>query len=90
MASDNATIYSCALGPDSPFRARKPAVGTAEAVALKVIDRSNSSHQYCRVPAVLSEIRVLERPRDAPHVCQLLDFGVSADAYYLVRRRLPL
>lgn len=55
-------------------------------VALKVIDRDNSSHQFSIFPDVFSEIRLLSQLSDQRNVCQLLDYGVSADSYYLVMR----
>ena len=74
-----ATVYSCPLGA---WSAERPA-----AVALKVIDRSNSARHFCPFPDVFSEVSILSRLRQQRGICHMFDFGVSRNAYYIVMRR---
>lgn len=77
----NATVYRCNL-------VSKPAHGSPtlepQVVALKVIDRSSSANHFCPLPDVFSEIRVLMRLRGCEGACQLIDYGVGSDSYYIV------
>lgn len=76
----NATVYRCNHAPKLPngSHALEPQV-----VALKVIDRSSSANHFCPLPDVFSEIRVLMRLRGCEGACQLIDYGVGPDSYYI-------
>ena len=80
------TVYKCTIpapeGPSSPtLLGRMPQV-----VALKVIDRSSSANHFCPLPDVFSETRVLSRLRGCEGACQLIDYGVGPESYYIALR----
>ena len=71
----HATVYRCTLAACG--------ASGSDIVALKVIDRSSSANHFSPLPDVFSEVRVLSRLRGCEGACQLVDYGVGPDSYYI-------
>ncbi len=60
---------------------------TSAQVMIKAIDLPSSPYERCVLPDMFSEVSILERYRGVRGICQLIDFGLSSDAYWLVMKR---
>jgi serine/threonine protein kinase len=68
------------------FRCTLPAMGEASpaTVALKLVDLPTSIHDPCAAYDLYGELTILERLRSEPGMCQMLDFGVDDECFYVV------
>jgi hypothetical protein len=68
------------------FRCTLPAMSEASprTVALKLVDLPQSIHDPCAAYDLYSELTILERLRMEPGMCQMLDFGVDDECFYVV------
>ena len=80
-----ATVYRCSITSTHLDVSQAPthAPLDPQVAALKVIDRSSSANHFCPLPDVFSEIRVLMRLHGCEGACQLMDYGVGPDSYYI-------
>lgn len=69
--------------PANPASTQAP----AQAVVIKTIELPGSPYDGSVLADVFGEVSILERFRGAPGVCQLLDYGMANDAYWIVMRR---
>ncbi|EFJ50375.1 hypothetical protein VOLCADRAFT_116901, partial [Volvox carteri f. nagariensis] len=81
-----------ALAWPSPVSQGEAAAAVAAAAApmqvvIKTIQLPSSSHDPCVLADVFGEVSVMERFRGHECICQLLDYGMHNDAYWLVMRR---
>ncbi|GIL55554.1 hypothetical protein Vafri_11104 [Volvox africanus] len=56
-------------------------------VVIKTITLPGSSHDSCVLADVFGEVSVMERFKGHECICQLLDYGMRDDAYWIVMRR---
>ena len=54
---------------------------------IKTLDIPLSSYDRCVLQDVYAEVSLLERYRGEEGICQLLDYGVVGDSYWLVMKR---
>ncbi|KAK3247711.1 hypothetical protein CYMTET_42796 [Cymbomonas tetramitiformis] len=68
------------------FRCKVPALGpmSPESVALKLVDLPQSIHDQCMAYDLFGEIGLLESLKGEPGMCQLRDYGVDDECFYLV------
>ncbi|OQR84187.1 hypothetical protein ACHHYP_13746 [Achlya hypogyna] len=74
------TIYKCTA--EIPLR-------DAESLAIKLLAPQSFAHERSVLGAVYNEVLVLERLRGCPAAIQMLDYGVSADGYYIAMEYAP-
>ncbi|KAG2493918.1 hypothetical protein HYH03_007854 [Edaphochlamys debaryana] len=56
-------------------------------VVIKTIQLPSSAFDGCVLPDVYGEVAIMERFRGCEGICQLLDYGMHDDAYWIVMRR---
>ncbi|GLI60470.1 hypothetical protein VaNZ11_002628 [Volvox africanus] len=56
-------------------------------VVIKTITLPSSPHDSCVLADVFGEVSVMERFKGHECICQLLDYGMRDDAYWIVMRR---
>ena len=54
---------------------------------IKSIDLPSSSYDRCVLPDMYGEVLILERYKGCPGICQLIDFGLAPEAYWIVMKR---
>ncbi|GAQ90638.1 hypothetical protein KFL_006660010, partial [Klebsormidium nitens] len=58
-------------------------------VALKMVNVPGSVHDPCVFHDLYSEVAILEKLKGDPSACQLYDYGVDENCYYLVLKHYP-
>ena len=54
---------------------------------IKAIDLPTSSYERCVLPDIYGEVLILERYRGCRGICQLVDYGLAPEAYWIVMKR---
>ncbi|GAX76274.1 hypothetical protein CEUSTIGMA_g3718.t1 [Chlamydomonas eustigma] len=61
--------------------------GATEQVMVKVVELPGSLHERCVLPDVYGEVRILERYRGVRGICQLIDYGLAPEAYWVIMKK---
>lgn len=68
------------------FQCDLPGIPGPASVALKVVELPKAVHDPCSWVDLFSEVTILEHFADQPCICQIHDYGIDGDSFYLVLR----
>ena len=54
---------------------------------IKSIDLPASCFEHCALPDIFSEVTILERYKDRAGICQIIDYGLAQESYWVVMKR---
>ena len=72
--------------PRQVFRTTLPNLGSTapSTVAVKMVDLPQSIHDQCVAYDLFGELSILESLRGEPGMCQMFDYGVDHECFYIV------
>lgn len=77
-------------------KARLPAAAAAsgstgaqlqQQVIIKTVALPSSRYDRCVLPDIYGEIAIMDQYKDCPGICQMLDYGLTDDAFWIVMKK---
>ncbi|KAG1675247.1 hypothetical protein FOA52_016278 [Chlamydomonas sp. UWO 241] len=56
-------------------------------IVIKSVSLASSAYDRCVLPDLFGEILILERFKGCPGICQMIDYGLTPEAYWIVMKR---